>query len=101
MKVTLAFFAALLAVGMCATVQMLIHHEVVYLYSQDHDMTVDHCTTKCDALFDLIAGHDEDRTDRLCHYECLCQKNNNCHTITASPQHVHRTTTSAPAVDQV
>ncbi|GFS00272.1 hypothetical protein ElyMa_001067800 [Elysia marginata] len=72
----------------------LIHHEVLYLYSNDHDMTVDHCTTKCDALFDLIAGHDEAWTDKMCHYECSCQKNNNCHRVTAP--HNHRTTTAPP-----
>ncbi|KAK3758801.1 hypothetical protein RRG08_030612 [Elysia crispata] len=92
MKVSLAFLAAVLAVGMCATVQQLIHHEVVYLYSTDKDMTVDHCATKCNALFDLIAGHDEDRTDKICHYECSCQKNNSCRQITNTH---HRTTTAA------
>ena len=34
------------------------------------DVSVAHCQTKCDALFDLEAGHDEEMTDRLCREEC-------------------------------
>ncbi|GFN76427.1 hypothetical protein k02a2.6-like [Plakobranchus ocellatus] len=71
MKLCLAVLAALV-VAMSATVHDLIRHEVQFLYNSDSDMSIDHCTTKCDALFDLIAGHDEDRTDKMCHYECAC-----------------------------
>ncbi|GFN97486.1 hypothetical protein PoB_002399200 [Plakobranchus ocellatus] len=52
-------------------------------------MSVDQCTTKCDALFDLMAGNDEQKADKWCHFECACQKNNTCtfdmKTSTAAP----------------
>ncbi|XP_076472610.1 uncharacterized protein LOC143302010 [Babylonia areolata] len=51
----------------------LIHAEVMEILSKNPDITVDHCQTKCDALFDLDAGHDEQITDDLCRQECAHQ----------------------------
>jgi hypothetical protein len=57
----------------------LIHAEVQALLKDDPALTVDHCTTKCDALFDLVASNDEDRTDKVCAQACDCEVNKTCH----------------------
>merc|ERR1712213_233137 len=56
----------------------LIHHEVVALITADSALTVDQCSTKCDALFDLVDGHDETQTDQMCKEVCDCEINKNC-----------------------
>ncbi|GFO26629.1 hypothetical protein PoB_005313400 [Plakobranchus ocellatus] len=48
----------------------LINHEVHALVMADSGLTVDACTTKCDALFDLIASGDEATTDKMCAHAC-------------------------------
>ncbi|XP_076472628.1 uncharacterized protein LOC143302028 [Babylonia areolata] len=53
----------------------LIHAEVKLIISNNQGISVDNCQTKCDALFDLAAGHDEDITDRLCRDQCTHQLN--------------------------
>merc|ERR1711860_306834 len=81
MKVTLVFVAAFctLALGQHnLNLHTLIRNEVHALYQADNNLTVDNCTTECDALFDLIAGHDEQTTDMMCKQECTCQKNHSC-----------------------
>merc|ERR1712154_621747 len=67
-----------------------IHHEVVALITADSALTVDQCSTKCDALFDLVDGHDETQTDTLCKNVCDCEINKNC-----PHQHGHHPTTKA------
>merc|ERR1712150_3132 len=78
MKVTLVFLAAFCAVALSADLRMLVRDEVKAIYLADANLTVDNCTTKCDALFDLVAGHDEQTPDAMCRQECSCQKNNSC-----------------------
>merc|ERR1712012_295420 len=68
----------------------LIHHEVVALITADSALTVDQCSTKCDALFDLVDGHDETQTDQMCKEVCDCEINKNC-----PHQHGHHPTTKA------
>ncbi|XP_076472405.1 uncharacterized protein LOC143301873 [Babylonia areolata] len=51
----------------------LILQEVRLIISNNQGISVDNCQTKCDALFDLAAGHDEDITDKLCREECAHQ----------------------------
>ncbi|XP_005094927.1 uncharacterized protein LOC101862255 [Aplysia californica] len=67
----------------------LIHHEVVALIQADPNLTVDNCVTKCDALFDLIDQHDEDRTDDMCKHACDCEINKTCdhHMHVTHPTH--------------
>ncbi|GFN97484.1 hypothetical protein PoB_002399000 [Plakobranchus ocellatus] len=81
----------------------MIRQEVHYLYRVDSDMSVDHCTTKCDALFDLVAANDEHMTDRWCHYECACQKNHTClshlRTTTALPPRTTMMRTDVPTTN--
>ncbi|KAK7093806.1 uncharacterized protein [Littorina saxatilis] len=48
----------------------LIHKEVHQLFTDTPALTAAECMTKCDALFMLAAGHDEERTDKLCQQEC-------------------------------
>ena len=48
----------------------LVHREVMALVAQNPQLNVRDCTTKCDALFSLVAGHDETLTDALCLKEC-------------------------------
>merc|ERR1711963_576438 len=50
----------------------LIHQEAVAILASN-DVSVEHCATKCDAVFDLNAGHDEEITDKLCKLECQHQ----------------------------
>merc|ERR1711963_1052509 len=50
----------------------MIRQEVAAILASN-DVTVDHCATKCDAVFDLNAGHDEEITDKLCKLECQHQ----------------------------
>ncbi|XP_076472631.1 uncharacterized protein LOC143302029 [Babylonia areolata] len=49
--------------------QNMIHEEVQNIMNNNQGISVDDCAAKCDALFDLAAGHDEDITDRLCRDE--------------------------------
>ena len=49
----------------------LVHQEVLQIMQDNPDLTVNHCQTKCDALFTLNAGHDEATLDRLCREECF------------------------------
>merc|ERR1711963_496191 len=70
----------------------LIHHEVVALITADSALTVDQCSTKCDALFDLVDGHDETQTDQMCKEVCDCEINKNC---PHHQQHGHHPTTKA------
>merc|ERR1711879_1035797 len=51
---------------------MGIQHEVKTLLMADHALTIDHCTTKCDALFDLVSRQDEHATDKMCKHYCTC-----------------------------
>merc|ERR1711970_967045 len=77
---------------MSANVYDLVRAEVKELLRVDHDLTVDHCTTKCDALFDLADGHDEHATDAMCKAACACAINHVCpHTTTRHPHHGHPT----------
>merc|ERR1712121_595890 len=48
----------------------LIHAEVHQILDSNSGISESDCTTKCDALFDLNAGHDEEMTDSLCKEEC-------------------------------
>ena len=48
----------------------MIRQEVAQIKQDNAGITVEDCTTKCDALFDLAAGHDEEWTDALCRQEC-------------------------------
>merc|ERR1712042_190986 len=66
----------------------LIHDEVRQVVSTNNGISVDDCSTKCDALFDLNAGHDEEMTDKLCHEECSHQLTANTHP-TRIPHHGH------------
>ncbi|KAL8622671.1 hypothetical protein ACOMHN_009305 [Nucella lapillus] len=47
-----------------------IRAEVKVLLQQDPNLNVDNCSTKCDALFDLVSHHHEKTTDELCLYKC-------------------------------
>merc|ERR1712241_220591 len=91
MKLTLAIFSLFVAQSLGATVLDLVVHEVKEIVKANPGLTVDHCTTKCDGLFDLVESHDESNTDRMCHYACVCviSPTQNCHA-----SHVH--TTHAP-----
>merc|ERR1711872_876311 len=58
----------------------LIHAEVQEILGSNDGISVSDCTTKCDALFDLAAGHDEQMTDDICGKECDMQVNGHHHT---------------------
>merc|ERR1712154_29006 len=70
----------------------LIHREVQAILKADPNLSLDNCSTKCDAEFDLIAGHDEDVTDKACAAACDCEINKNCHMHpTRDPSHTFHT----------
>ncbi|GFR88406.1 hypothetical protein ElyMa_006099500 [Elysia marginata] len=71
---------ALVAVSLAQMDSMhnLVRHEVEALLMADSSLTVDGCTTKCDALFDMIQDGDESSTDRMCSEACRCQINHDC-----------------------
>merc|ERR1711879_27358 len=48
----------------------MIHDEVKMILDNNSGMGAKDCTSKCDALFDMQAEHDEPMTDRLCQEEC-------------------------------
>merc|ERR1711874_203389 len=100
MKVVL-ILAALIALGTAATIHNLVHKEVNAILAADNALTIAHCTTKCDALFDLVAHGDETATDRLCRFECSCQINKTpCnlhgHATKMTTKPAARPTTAAP-----
>merc|ERR1712212_273627 len=49
--------------------------EVRQIIADNAGVTVEHCADKCDALFEVNAGHDEEMTDKLCQWECAPQLN--------------------------
>merc|ERR1712002_760763 len=51
-------------------IEKLINKEVGEIMHSNPGISVDACSTKCDALFDLVAGHDERITDQACHDAC-------------------------------
>nr|AAL03952.1 KVN [Littorina littorea] len=51
----------------------LVMAEVENLIRTTAGISETDCEAKCDAMFDLAAGHDEDRTDHLCAEECKHQ----------------------------
>merc|ERR1712002_212417 len=69
MKVCIVLLAL---VACCAAVDLerIINAEVKVIVQNNHGITVHQCQSKCDALFDLAAGHDEGTTDRLCQSAC-------------------------------
>ena len=48
----------------------IIAAEVKVIVHDNHGISVADCSSKCDALFDLVAGHDEGLTDRECQAAC-------------------------------
>ena len=48
----------------------IIAAEVKQILHDNHGISVSDCSSKCDALFDLVAGHDEGLTDRECQAAC-------------------------------
>merc|ERR1711963_1213333 len=71
MKACLLLLAALTATALAANeLEMLLMNEVQELYKQEPNLTVQQCTDKCDAMFSLIAGRDEQLSDRACATAC-------------------------------
>ncbi|RUS85353.1 hypothetical protein EGW08_006896 [Elysia chlorotica] len=72
--------AALVAVslGQHDTLMNMVTNEVDALLAADSGLTVDACTTKCDALFDFIDSGDESTTDQMCADACKCKIDNTC-----------------------
>ncbi|XP_076451501.1 uncharacterized protein LOC143287411 [Babylonia areolata] len=62
--------------------ERLVKQEVRMLLNEDPDLNVDRCTTKCDALFDLVSHIHEHATDQLCHTECRRLVTHHHHTTT-------------------
>merc|ERR1711879_822298 len=79
------------------TLESIINAEVKSIIATDSALSVDHCRTKCDALFDLVAGGDERISDRMCKFECTCQITGNC-TTRAPHAHGHQSSTAMPTV---
>ena len=48
----------------------MVNNEVSALVAADSGLTLDACTTKCDALFDFIDATDEATTDKMCASAC-------------------------------
>merc|ERR1711934_82236 len=69
MKVCIVLLAL---VACCAAVDLdrIIAAEVKQILHDNHGISVSDCSSKCDALFDLVAGHDEGLTDRECQAAC-------------------------------
>merc|ERR1711874_802127 len=78
MKLCLLILSTLCVMCLAPNLHDLIRHEVHFLLQADHGLTEDARTTKCDALFDLVAHGDEAVTDKMCQTECQCQINHNC-----------------------
>merc|ERR1711941_26928 len=93
MKVFVVILSSLIAICLGASLQSLIQHEVKTLLMADHALTIDHCTTKCDALFDLVSRQDEHATDKMCKHYCTCGIQKNC----TSHNHGHKTTAAPVA----
>ena len=53
-----------------AYTERIIAAEVKVIVNDNQGISVSDCQSKCDALFDLAAGHDEGTTDRLCQQAC-------------------------------
>merc|ERR1711915_189455 len=87
MKVCIVLLAL---VACCAAVDLerIIAAEVKVLVHDNHGITVRQCSSKCDALFDLAAGHDEGTTDRLCRQACDQVINGHGH-VTHDPHVTH------------
>jgi hypothetical protein len=58
-------------------IALVIAKEVVAIMTNDPFLTIDHCTTECDAVFDLGVPDDEHDTDILCEQSCKCEINRN------------------------
>merc|ERR1712154_416065 len=48
----------------------LVRNEVLQIIQDNPGITAEHCADKCDALFEVNAGHDEENTDMICKLEC-------------------------------
>merc|ERR1711860_349435 len=89
MKVVL-ILATVYAAAMAANeLEILMFNEVKELYNQEPNLTQQQCETKCDALFELTAGRDEQLTDRWCHGICACVPQNDCASHTHAPHNGH------------
>merc|ERR1711963_494183 len=98
MKACLLLLAALTATALAANeLELLMLHEVQELYKQEPHMSVQQCTDKCDAMFSLIAGHDEQLSDRACATLCDCIPKNDCQSHPHAPHHGNHHT-NAPIV---
>ena len=60
-----------MCINMCfSSTDKIIAAEVKQIVHDNHGIDVATCASKCDALFDLAAGHDERLTDRECQSAC-------------------------------
>merc|ERR1712156_234086 len=96
MKLCVVILAALCVGCYAPDLARLIQMEVQAIIHQDPNLTLDHCATKCDAEFDLIAGHDEQQTDMICKNACdwwlmTFAINHNCHGHASHPTHATHT----------
>merc|ERR1712121_65751 len=57
----------------------LIHNEVQALIQANAGMTSAECTSKCDAVFDMVDANDEQLNDQMCKGACECDIDHNCH----------------------
>merc|ERR1719228_2287562 len=73
-------------------IAQVIASEVITIMANDPFLSIDHCTTECDAVFDLVASDDEQTTDQLCEESCKCEINKHYN----APECKNRPT-SAPA----
>merc|ERR1712012_1449195 len=56
----------------------LIHNEVQALIQANPGMTSAECTSKCDAVFDMVDANDEQLNDQMCKGACECDIDHNC-----------------------
>ena len=48
----------------------LVVNEVQALLAADSSLTLEACTTQCDAIFNLIDVEDEQEVDQMCAQQC-------------------------------
>merc|ERR1712121_404856 len=75
MKVACVILCALVAYAAAGSLENIIAAEVKNIIANNPGISAAHCTTKCDALFDMDAAHDEQLTDRECQFICNRQLN--------------------------
>merc|ERR1712002_754154 len=58
--------------GGILSISDIIGYEVISILHNDPHLSVEHCATKCDSMFELIAHDDEHKTDDMCRKSCEC-----------------------------